>query len=202
MKINDNDVILFDGDSITDALRDRNDFYSLAGYSKFVYEELSKKYKNIKCFNRGIGGDTSGQLNDRVDNDLAETKPTVFSLLIGMNDTWRKFDSGIEISKETYRENVISILKKAKKYTKRIIVLEPFLLDVDPAKKEFRADFYPKMTELRELIRDFDVEYVPLDGVFAELCAKNDPALFSYDGVHPTEKGHKVIAGEWLKRIE
>ena len=49
MKIFDNDVILFDGDSITDALRDRNDEYSLAGYSQVVYEQISTKLPNVKC---------------------------------------------------------------------------------------------------------------------------------------------------------
>lgn len=202
MIITDNDVILFDGDSITDALRDRSDKYSLAGYSKEIYDVVSINLPNIQCFNRGVGGDTSAQLNQRIDSELEAIRPTVFSLLIGVNDTWRKFDSGIVISADTYKNNVVDILTKAKKYTNRIIVLEPFLLDVDPSKKVFREDLYPKICVLREAIREFDVEYVPLDGVFAELCCSNQPSEFSYDGVHPTAKGHKIIAREWLKRVQ
>lgn len=131
MKIFDNDVILFDGDSITDALRDRNDEYSLAGYSQVVYGQISTKLPNVKCYNRGIGGDISAQLNNRILSELNEIRPTVFSLLIGINDTWRKFDSGITITAEEYGKNVDEILTKAKRFTDRIIVIEPFLLDVD-----------------------------------------------------------------------
>lgn len=201
MKIFDNDVILFDGDSITDALRDRNDKYSLAGYSKAVYEQISTKLPKVKCYNRGIGGDTSAQLNDRVAAELDEIRPTVFSLLIGVNDTWRKFDSGITITAEEYGKNVDEILTKAKRFTDRIIVIEPFLLDVDPQKKPFREDLYPKICTLREVVRGYNAEYVPMDGIFAELCCRNAPDKFSYDGVHPTAQGHEIIAKEWLRRV-
>ncbi len=201
MNIFDNDVILFDGDSITDALRDRDDVYSLAGYSKYVHEHLTIKLPRVKCYNRGIGGDTSAQLNDRVQSELEMIRPTVFSLLIGVNDTWRKFDEGITISAETYGQNVDEILTKAKCFTDRIIVIEPFLLDVDPQKRPFREDLYPKICVLREMARKHRAEYVPMDGIFAELCCREAPDTFSYDGVHPTDRGHRTIADEWLQRI-
>ena len=201
MNIFDNDIILFEGDSITDAVRDRNDMYSLAGYSQMVYKQISAKLPNVKCYNRGIGGNTSAQLNNRVLSSLESIRPTVFSLLIGINDTWRKFDSGITTTAEEYGKNVDEILTKAKRFTGRIIVIEPFLLDVDPRKKAFREDLYLKICTLREVVRAYNVEYVPMDGIFAELCCHNTPDTFSPDGVHPTMKGYEIMAKEWLYRV-
>lgn len=204
MLLKKNDVILFDGDSITDALRDRADKYSLAGYSKFVWEALQKNAKplNIACYNRGVGGDTSAQLLARLKAEFEEIRPTVFSLLIGVNDTWRRFDSNAPVPCRVYEQNVEAILSLAKEYTDRTIVLQPFLLDVDPAKRKFWKDLDPKLHALERAVRKYGAEFVPLNGIFAEACCKQPPAELSYDGVHPTEKGHKLIAEEWLKRVE
>lgn len=190
------DVILFEGDSVTDALRDRNDLCSLAGYSKYVYE-----YLNCRCFNRGVGGDTSRQLLDRLENDILETNPTILSFLIGVNDTWRKFDSNLIITSIETFACVEKIIKVARRYVNQIIILEPFLLDVDYEKKKFRDDLSPRIWSIRELAQKYKTVYVPLNGIFAEECCAIEPSILSYDGVHPTEEGHKLIAREWLLRV-
>lgn len=200
INVKHDDVILFEGDSITDALRDRTDLYSLAGYSKFIYEEL-KKTDSIKCFNRGNGGDTSKQVLERVEKDLKEVKPTIVSLLVGINDTWRRFDQNEIISPIDTLKNVEEIIKKILQYTNRILILEPFLLDVDVKKRKFREDLSPRIWYIADLARKYKTEYIPLNGIFKELCCHEDPSLYSYDGVHPTKKGHEIIAIEYLKRI-
>lgn len=196
IEIKENDIILFQGDSITDALRDREDYHSLAGYSKYVYEKLK-----ITCFNRGVGGDTAKQVLDRLEKELEEIKPTIFSLLIGVNDTWRRFDSNEIITPEETLQNVEKIIQIALKYTNKIIILEPFLLDVDPEKRKFREDLTPRIWNIQDLARKYKTEYVPLNGIFAELSCHESPDKFSYDGVHPTDCGHQIIAQEWLKRV-
>jgi len=184
-------------------MRDRNDLYSLAGYSKFVSEELNRRTNGaVVCYNRGVSGNTSAQLLARLEGELEEIRPTVFSILIGMNDTWRRFDSNAPVACRTYEKNMDAILSLAEKYVDRIIVLQTFLLDVDREKRKFRKDLDPKMHALCRVARKHHTEFVPLDGIFAEACCKTPPEELSYDGVHPTEKGHKLIAEEWLKRIE
>jgi lysophospholipase L1-like esterase len=81
------------------------------------------------------------------------------------------------------------------------VALEPFLLDVDINKRCFREDLSPRIWYIRDLARKYQCEFIPLNGIFAELSCKNDPSFYSYDGVHPTIEGHKIIAKEILKRI-
>lgn len=204
MKLRKNDVILFNGDSITDAGRDREDRHSLAGYSAVVAERLEKEHGQLRisCYNRGIGGDTSAKLLERLERDLEEIKPTVFSLLIGINDTWRRFDSNSKTTTAEYAANVRAIFRLVRKYTKRIVVIQPFLLDVDRAKRKFRRDLDPKIRELERIAQRNHAEFVPMDGIFAELCCHERAERYSPDGVHPTELGHEVMAQEWLKRME
>ncbi len=205
MKLQKNDVILFNGDSITDRNRNRNDFHSLTGYSKIIQDALTDFYPsmNIVSCNRGISGHLSCDLLERLESELKETKATVLSILIGINDVWRRYDGNDRItSPEEYKKNLEAIIKIAKKYVREIILLEPFLIPADPAKAVFREDLDPKIQVIREVARKYKVEFVPLDGIFAEKCVFTDPAVFSADGVHPADDGHAVIAAEWLKRVD
>ena len=60
MKLKSGMKILFDGDSITDAGRDREDRYSLSGYNRYISGSLAAL--GIECFNRGVSGNRSCDL--------------------------------------------------------------------------------------------------------------------------------------------
>jgi lysophospholipase L1-like esterase len=196
MTITNNDCILFNGDSITDADRVRSDRHSLSGYNAKIAAKLK-----CKCFNRAISGDTSAQMLARFDSDCRETKPSVVSILIGINDAWRRFDSGIYTSPEEFYKNYHAALVIAQNYAKKIILLEPFLVPSAPEKMHFYDDVYEKILVVRKLAREFKTTFIPLDGIFAEACVATPSEVFSLDGVHPTDAGHSLIAQEWLKRI-
>ncbi|NLD26541.1 MAG: GDSL family lipase [Acholeplasmataceae bacterium] len=199
-----NDKILFNGDSITDASRDRNDEYSLAGYSTIISENIGllRPDLNIICYNRGVGGDTSKMLLARLENELRAIRPTVFSLLIGVNDTWRRYDSNTITTVAEFGKNIDSILTIVERYTKKIIIIEPFIImNVDPDKLKFYDDLNPKIIRLRQIAQQYQVEYIPMDGVFSEKCCHSPANLFTFDGVHPTDAGNALLAKEWLNRV-
>ena len=92
--IKENAVILFQGDSITDAGRDRkktdaNNTDALGrGYALFATGQLLERYaeKNLKIYNRGVSGNKVYQLRERWDTDCIALKPDVVSILVGVND--------------------------------------------------------------------------------------------------------------------
>ncbi|GHV03709.1 lipase [Clostridia bacterium] len=192
---------MFDGDSITDGGRDRNDPCSLAGYTALIAERLAAEAAvyGLRFFNRGVPGDNSAMLLARLDAELKEIKPTVFSMLIGINGN--AHDEHF-MTAERYAATVEAILSAVSVYTNRIILLEPFLLPTDRDTRVSYADLNPKINALRKIAAQFKTDYIPLDGIFAELCIKNEPSVFSSDGIHPTERGNAVIAAEWLKRLD
>ena len=202
MVLNNDDIILFAGDSITAAGRvNLPPPYQLAGYTAIIADALRAGGLTVTAYNRGLGGDTSAMLLARIERELAEARPTVFSLLIGINDVWRKFDRGTPTSHADFAQNVSGILRAAKQYADRIIVLEPFLFDVDPQKERFIEDLAPKIRALRTLSRKYGAEYIALDGAFAELSVEYGSAKYSTDGVHLTHEGNEVIACRWLEKI-
>lgn len=193
--------ILFNGDSTTDCCRDRSDRHSLAGYSKLIQDYLTgfMPNRNIECFNRAISGDRTKDLLARIESDIADTNPDCISMLIGINDVWRRYDANDPTDIGTFAKNLESILAICKKQTDKVLVLEPFLMRADAAKACFREDLDPKIQIERELARKYGALYVPLDGLFAALEVRDGYTVYSGDGVHPAEAGNAVIARAWLQ---
>ena len=191
--------VLFDGDSITDAGRDRADRYGWAGYVALCGKASAPH--GVEVFNRGISGDRTINLLARIEPDLAEVRPDALVILIGINDTWRRYDSNDTTSVRSFEKNYRMILESAQKYVSQILLMEPYLIPTDPQKACFREDLDPKIQVVRKLAREFRTEFLPLDGLFAEASVKDGPEAYSDDGVHPNRGGQEFIAREWLKRV-
>ncbi|MEK3944507.1 SGNH/GDSL hydrolase family protein [Paenibacillus sp. FSL H3-0310] len=200
-----NDVILFQGDSITDWGRNHEDASSLGvGYAMMVAARLGYLYpeKNLTFINRGIGGNHIVDLQGRWDQDCLDLKPTWVSIYIGINDTWRRFDSGEETTPEQFEASYRDLIERTQKsLDAKLVLIEPFVLPVPEDRRTWRQDLDPKIHIVRELAREYGAPLVPLDGLFAAASVKAEPAYWAYDGVHPTPAGHALIADAWLKTM-
>lgn len=206
MIIQPNDRILFTGDSITDCGRDRNNPNHLGfGYAAFTAARLQAYLASpeLKIFNRGISGNRAGHLLDRIDADLLALKPTVVSILIGINDVWRRYDSNDPTSVETYEKNYRTILEQIKeKLDARVVLLEPFLLHVPDDRHKWREDLNPKLDAMRRLAVEFGTDLIPLDGLFAKAATQAPASYWAGDGVHPSAAGHALISEAWLENAD
>jgi lysophospholipase L1-like esterase len=204
--IGDNQVILFQGDSITDAGRSRSNDRDLGqGYPALVAAWFSAMYpeKNNRFINRGISGNRAGDLRARWQQDCLDLKPDWVSILIGINDTWRRYDSNDPTPANVYEDNYRAILQTVRQnLSARLIVCEPFVLPVPQDRVRWREDLDPKIDAARRLAREFDAIYVPLDGIFAAAATRCEPAFWAEDGVHPEPAGHALIAQSWLRAVK
>ena len=199
------DVVLFQGDSITDALRSREDDENLGfGYAMMAAAWFSALHpeKRVRFINRGISGNRAKDLVARWKEDCLDLKPDVVSILIGANDVWRRYDSSDPTSAQDFEKSYREILTRTKNdLSARIIMLEPFVLPVPEDRVRWREDLDPKIAVVRTLAREFEAVYVPLDGIFAQASAVREPAFWAADGVHPTPAGHALIAQAWLRAV-
>lgn len=204
--IEDNAIVLFQGDSITDAGRSRADDADLGrGYAAMTAAWFSALYpqKRVTFLNRGISGNRVKDLRARWQQDCLDLKPTWVSIMIGVNDTWRRYDSHDPTPVEAYERDYRAILEAVRDgLNARLILLEPFLLPTPPDREAWRVDLDPKIAAARKLAREFNALYVPLDGLFAEAAARREPAFWLPDGVHPTPAGHAFIAQTWLRAVK
>ncbi|MDR3303451.1 MAG: SGNH/GDSL hydrolase family protein [Treponema sp.] len=203
-----NTTVLFQGDSITDCGRRREDSRSLgSGYPSIVarlYDTLFPGH-GVNFLNRAVSGDRSSELLRRYDADLAALKPDLVSFLIGINDTWRRYDSNDPTSTEAFEHNYRSILQNVKNDlpSARIVIIEPFLLNTMADKLVWRGeDLDAKIAVTRRLAREFADVFIPMDGIFvSEIVAGKRDVDITADGVHPTPTGHAIIAASWLKGL-
>ncbi|MFC4618519.1 SGNH/GDSL hydrolase family protein [Camelliibacillus cellulosilyticus] len=205
-KIEDEAVVLFQGDSITDAGRDYSDPTHMGnGYAMMAAAWFTAAYpdKNVRFLNRGISGNRVCDLEARWHEDCLELTPTWLSILIGINDCWRRYDRNDPTSVEKFLSGYRNILERAREHLDvRLILCEPFVLPVPEDRKTWREDLDPKIQAVRDLAREYEAIYVPLDGIFAQAATQQPPSLWAQDGVHPTPAGHALIAQHWLRAID
>ena len=192
----ENSVILFQGDSITDCGRNRENPDNLGdGYVKLITGMLSDRYSqyNIRCINRGISGDKIRDLSLRWDIDCIDIKPDFLSILIGVNDT---LITPAEQFEEEYR---LLLQRTTIALNSKIILCEPFLLLGN--NNAYRDDLNPKIEIVHKLSEEFCTLLLPSDKIFRESCSLHPPEYWAPDGVHPTPAGHALIAKSWIEYV-
>ena len=180
--------VLFQGDSITDAGRDRSDPHLLGpGYPKYAAQYIREALPDVEFefINLGISGDQTANLVARLEQDFIDVGADVVSILIGINDTWHHAATREYLDDAIFEQNYRTVLKAVKQTGARILMLEPFMLP-STDKMYYYEDLYKKILVVRKLAREYADEYIALDGLFAEACIHNAPEYYSADGVHPT----------------
>lgn len=197
--------ILFQGDSITDAGRNREDYHDLGGgYPKFAAELIKSRHPgtDFEFVNLGISGNRAENLRDRWTEDCINIQPDVVSILIGVNDTWHRAAEQNWMPHEYFEECYRYCLTEIKEKTNaKIIILEQFLLPVDD-KAFFHIDLDAKIQVTRKLAREFADVFIPTDGIFAAACIGEEPTAWAADGVHPTEAGARLIADHYADAFD
>lgn len=195
------DHIVFFGDSTTATGRDYTNPESLGnGYVNLLTARLRASRPGcIRVANRGAAGNRIFDLEERLQADVLDLKPTIVSILIGINDTWRRYDSDTISEPAEFQACYARILDRLKEAGIRTVLLEPFLLPIPEDRKEWREDLDPRITRTRELAWERGLPYLPLDGIFAAAATSTGAAYWLPDGVHPSLAGHALIAEHWLR---
>ena len=197
--------ILFQGDSITDAGRDKRNYHDVGpGYPKYATEILAANHPEIdfEFINFGISGNRTDQLFDRIYVDGIAFQPDIISILIGINDIWHRMHN-IFTTDEQFALNYRTILKLIKEKTNaKIVMMAPFVLDAED-KDWLRADLEKILPIIHSLAEEFADAYIRLDLLFEEaLKTQPEPRYYSADGVHPNENGRRFIGEHYAKAIE
>jgi lysophospholipase L1-like esterase len=204
MLLQPHDHVLFYGDSITDAGRNSGANGGLGtGYAALCAAQLLARYPewNLKFTNKGISGNRVYDLEARLQEDVLDLQPNLVSILIGINDTWRRYDSGTLSPIDEFQESYRRILSAITGSGTRLVICEPFLLPIPEDRKNWREDLDPRITACRDLAREFGALYLPLDGLFAAASTRASLDYWLPDGVHPSLAGHALIADEWIKAV-
>lgn len=181
--------IFFQGDSITDADRDRRDNHFLKGFSLCTKEYLGDGFEYV---NYGISGDTSRSVLKRHEPEFLKEKPDILVFMIGINDVWRNVDHVVEemTTSDEFIDNVIKTLEISKRINPKvkIIFLEPYLLPGPNNVYQLGFDLYKHNIDLlRKYIKPIVDQYIVLqDDIFS---AMENGVVLTTDGIHPNIAG-------------
>ncbi|HEY3396199.1 MAG TPA: SGNH/GDSL hydrolase family protein [Armatimonadota bacterium] len=212
--LKDGDRFLFQGDSITDAGRRSPEWAPWGlGYPAIARGLLMAQAPGLQVefFNRGIGGDTTVEMEARWEEDCLELRPTWMSVLIGINDVWRFLElDRKETGPEFFGPRYEALLSRAVETTGcRLLLIEPFLWAAPaaepvytwqrPAETEFLA-MYRETT--RALAEKFDALFVPAQAIGDAIISAQGSGFLCAEPVHPNLTGHAVLAQHLVAALQ
>ena len=201
-------TFLFQGDSITDWGRNRDDINSLGmGYPVVTAANIGAEYpQKFRFINKGISGNRIVDLYARIKCEILNLKPDYLSILIGINDVWHELGHRNGVAAPKFEKIYSMLIEEIKEELPeiKIFILEPFVtagtatdenIDYFVSEAKLRAEAAKRVAE------KFDLTFIPLQKVFDEAIEKAPASYWTIDGVHPTAEGHGLIAKELTKAV-
>ncbi|MHC4855815.1 MAG: SGNH/GDSL hydrolase family protein [Planctomycetota bacterium] len=204
-----NQTLLFIGDSITDCGRRELPYAPLgSGYVYFAanFLQATLPHLNLNIQNRGIGGDNTRDLKSRWKTDCIDLKPDIVSVMIGINDLWRKYGETPESQKrhvgpDEYGANLRNMLAQLQDTCgPQLILMEPFMF-CDDAANPMLADLPAYIDIVHKTADEFGALLVPLHTNYTHLRNKRPADQWADDTVHPAPWAHAWIAKQWLQEV-
>lgn len=203
ISVNDGDVILFQGDSITDTGRVGSPDGLGGGYVSVVNGLLGSNPSapRAKILNRGISGDRTAELLARWKTDCEDIKPRVLSIMIGVNDVWRivgEWNGQTYIDAVTYLGNYRKLLDRSLAAgITQLVLCSPTMIE-NGTDARLRGLLAERKDIVKRLASEYKAVYVPMQEHQLELLESRPDIKWTIDGCHPTVTGHVALARAWL----
>jgi lysophospholipase L1-like esterase len=159
---------------------------------------------DLHIYNKGISGNKVYQLADRWDADCLALKPTVLSILVGVNDFWHTLVNGYKGTIKTYQDDYRALLDRTRKSLPdvKLIIGEPYALI---GVKSVDASWYPAFNDYRHAAREIAESYgaifIPYQEIYDKALHAAPGSYWTADGVHPSLAGAELMAQAWLETV-
>lgn len=191
-------LTVFIGDSVTDCGRLIEPPFG----DGYVFNIAQSGRLAGEIINVGISGNRLIDLENRWNTDVLAHNPTLVSVAIGINDTWRRYDDNDPTSVEDFEERYRRVLTATKAHGNPDLVLcEPFLLEVRDEMNTWREDLDPKIAVVHKMAAEFGAKLVPFDQHFKAKAKELPMVELADDGIHPSKVGHQIMADLWLRTV-
>ena len=213
IRLEKGDVILFQGDSITDWRRKASDTAANSaaalgeGYAMLAAARLLAENpgKALQIYNRGVSGNKVFQLAERWDADCLALKPTVLSILVGVNDFWHTLVNGYTGTLKTYRDDYKALLDRTRQQLPgvKLIIGEPYAVNgVKSVDDKWFPAFDGYRQAAREIAAEFGAVFIPYQEIYDKAQKSADGAYWTIDGVHPSVAGAALMAKAWMEAVK
>jgi len=212
MKIAPGSRLVMIGDSVTDCGRARPVGEGPAGAlgDGYVAETAAllaatQQERSIRITNMGISGNTVRDLAARWESDVLALRPDWLSVMIGINDVWRQFDSdplrqAEAVPPEEFAGTYDALLARTRRQLRGLVLMTPYY--VQPNRGDAmrrRMDEYGDI--VRRIAGRHEAILVDTQAAFDRALAHHAASVLSSDRVHPTRTGHLVLAHAFLESV-
>jgi len=194
-----NERVLFQGDSITDGNRGRSadpNHILGHGYAFIIAARHGAGFpeRKLDFYNRGVSGNTVLDLEKRWAKDTLALKPDLLSVMIGVNDQSRN------VSLEAYEATYDKLLTDARAQNPKLklVLMEPF---VRHPGKPVPEGIVARQAIVAKLAQKHGAALVRLQKLFDDAATKTADDYWVWDTVHPTYRGHQLLADEWERVV-
>lgn len=204
-------TFLFQGDSITDGNRTRNNDWNHVmghGYQYIIASKLWFDFpaKNLHFFNRGISGNKVTDLAARWQKDTLDIKPDLLSILVGVNDTAAFINGDKYFTATEYEKGYRQLLQQTKEKLPdvQLVLCEPFILNVGRVKdkwQEYSTEIAQRQEIVKRLSAEHNAVFVGFQASFNKALLKAQAEYWIWDGIHPMPAGHELMAREWIQQV-
>jgi lysophospholipase L1-like esterase len=211
MILEKNDKLIMTGDSITDCDRKKPDGEGLfdpygKGYVNIVKALLDASYPDrpIRVVNKGWSGFTVRTLKQHWQEHIVAQQPDWLSIMIGINDVWRQFDSpkmpeqAVGIAE--YQATLEELITVIQPHLKGLILMTPYFIEpnrADPMR--IQMDAYGAV--VKSLAQKHKTVLVDTQAGFDRMLKHMHPMELAWDRIHPNSSGHALIAKCFLDSI-
>jgi lysophospholipase L1-like esterase len=213
IRLEKDDVVLLQGDSITDWKRKKTALEANSpsglgdGYAFMVASQLLCAYpdKNLKIYNRGVSGNKVFQLAERWDADCLDLKPNVLSILVGVNDFWHTLVNNYKGTVQTYRDDYTALLERTRKALPdvKLIIGEPYAIPgIGAVDSKWYPAFYDYQKAAAEIAESYGAVYIPYQAIYDKALKSAPGAYWTAEGVHPTMAGAQLMAEAWMETVK
>jgi lysophospholipase L1-like esterase len=190
--------ILFQGDSITDGNRGRNadpNHILGHGYVFIIAARHGAAFPdlNLDFINRGVSGNTVLELEKRWQKETLDLKPDVLSILIGVNDHGR----GIPLDQYEQVYDQLLTQTRAANPKIKLVLGEPFVKPTGKLDEDIRR----RQEIVARLAKKHGAALVHFQRIFDEAAQRAPADYWIWDNVHPTYRGHQLMADEWERVV-
>jgi lysophospholipase L1-like esterase len=175
------------GDSITEIFNDRE---LLAQYTQET---------GIAVYNRGISGDTTDRLIERLEDNLFNIKPRNVVLLIGTNDFGLKAD--LDYVYNNIKFIVETILERCPDVNLILEAVLPVGGKIQNPKRRYNKKTLKLNEKLKLLAQTKNIAYFDITDKISDKHGNLD-SKYTYDGLHPNVYGFEITAKEILKLLK
>jgi len=199
------------GDSVTDCGRARPVGEGLfgalgTGYVTNVDALLSAAYPelNARVVNVGTSGHTVRDLKARWQTDVLDLRPDWVSVMIGINDIWRQFDSPRQPECHVYLDEYEQTLDELAAVTAPrvtgLVLMTPVFIEPNPADL-MRAQTDRYGAAVRRIAEKHGAFFVDTQAAFNRVLISIPSAAIAWDRVHSNHIGHMVLARAFLQAV-